>query len=336
MGLQLAWATGTVTDYRDALIKLRDFATDLIPSPTSGLPYVMERNVALVGSEYEMIFRGVIPTSPERNLWFGVQTYSNPLNDEYGWDIRGFSSYADTSPETAFTSQPGISPGGSYLPLSNKEMTYWFVGDERHLKGFFRAGTTYHPFFMGFLNIFGTDDDYPYPLCVSGTSFTQRPYYENDPAFAGLPHPAAGTYLRWTDGLWYLFRNFFNAPNETQVTDRGIWPLMEDNFAQLDPNHSTQSNRSFNQLRSNFNANPAYLLYPTPGACPVLFPLTLLMYVPAVNVVGEMPGLYWVSGQDVAPEDIIEDNTVSPRQRYVIFKNIWRTDAHMFGAMRIE
>jgi hypothetical protein len=356
----MAFRTGTATDYLDLLTTFRDFITGA-DSPASGLNWTAVRDVLNSPEEREMIFRGTGGVSPEDQIFFGINTYSDSGVGRFNWDLRGFTGFTDGSPEgsVAFAAQPGISPASSYIPLENSSMTYWMYGNDRRVMMVVKTGTAYQFMHAGLLNTFSTSTEFPYPLCIIGSSWdVDQRFNDNAVDYASVPNPgsdlaSAGNtgpcLLRFVDGVWYGFQNFGDtAPETDHPDDRFIWPMAA-NFSVTDDDHDG-SNRLLegfsliNYFRSIFTSA-------TPGGTPQgrllrgfgspqpspLFPLTLIMAKPSRQFLGELDNIFWINGTGgLSAEDNLIDSGVSPEESYDIFQNIHRTDDWTLYAIKRE
>jgi len=379
----MAFETGTATDYLDLLNKLKLFMTGA-NSPTSGLEWVVIKENSTFNSPQnqipdgsgaiktaanndqdhtEIIFRGTGGVSPEQNIYFGIQTLGLAVSGYFNWQMRGLTGLLDTSPETDFLDQPGISPP-AYLTLQNTIMTYWFVGNDRHVKGTVKTGTAFQHFYLGFLNTFSTVTEYPYPLAVCGTAeLEQRIFSQNSinlaasvingggnsvtilPPGDAFPTNEASGWVRFTDGNWYGIKNMRQQGAIESVLMNGggiahVWPLGQ-TVASLAPDENAISaGDSFGSIHTvTTPGNDAQSnLVPSPGSpqLTTLWPLTVHL-LDSMNILGEFDGLYWLTATGgITSEDTITDFGESPEVVHTIFQNVWRTDPWMFLALRHE
>lgn len=358
----MAFKTGTATDYLDLVDKLRDFLTGA-GSPNSGLNWTTQRDITYSPAERELIMRGTGGSSPERPLYFGLQTYSNSGLGRFNWDVRGMTGFSDGSPtgSVAFADQPGLGPSNQYVPLQNASMTYWMYGTDRRVIMVVRTGTSYQFMYAGFLNIFGTESEYPYPLCVAGSSWNvDQRFNDNNLNYASVPHPGATSAagrgpvsFRFVDGTWLSCSHYSGTTTESrgqQVNHPGIWPLLNgitDATAtpeSVAPQRCTEivgaQRRCFGEefVATTAGGTPDQRLmqgFGSPRPTP-MFPLTIAGRAPSRQFYGEMDGLYWCNGTGgLTAEDQLIDTSVSPEVTYDVFQNIHRTDDwHLYAVRR--
>jgi hypothetical protein len=381
----MATETGTATDYRDLLQKLKLFLTGA-NSPTSGLTWVVERERSDSTSPLsaipdgsgaiktaannnqshdEIIFRGNGGVSPEKAIYFGIQTYGLSTTGFFNWHIRGLTGFSNTSPETPFLNQPGHSPP-CYLPLQNTTMTYWFIANERRVMGVVKTGTAYHPFYMGLINPFATDVEYPYPMAVMATAGVENTLFSSNSIIVASPllHgggnangtiPAAGDdfpanecsgWIRFVDGNWYSVKHFSGTSSESGISGASqpaiahVWPWSGASNTGFPIGHKLNVNFNFNTnfRTGNPGGNPSEQMLSGFGSPELrtLWPCTPFL-INQLAFLGEFDGVYWVPGSGgVTSEDTITDTGESPEVQHIIFQNVWRTDRWTFLAMRNE
>ena len=342
----MAFETGSETDRLLMLEALRDFITGA-SSPASGLSWTALRDTSgdsPIPTEYEMIFRGFGDGSPEDAIYWGIKTYTGA--GPYGWEIRGMKGYIAAN---TFEEQPGIGPP-AYIPLRDgAAMNYWFFANETHVKGVIQTGTAYQPFYAGFPSPrFVSATDWPYPLFIAGSSYNNAYAFNNNSLdYATFPHPGSTTtvrtsscYLLWIDGQWVDFKHYSGTSSENPIDDRGIWPMMYDQALPGTDFPTHYDLGGVNTIRrvagTSAGGGTTAVLFPSPGSpeCPPLFPCILHTFNPSRQIIGELQDVFWVSGQGLAAEDTIVDNTVSPAQTYIVFQNVHRTDNWMYFAIR--
>ena len=252
----MPYEVGTAVGYLDLLQKLKAFLTGT-NSPTSGLSWVVEEERSTFTSpesviadgdgavdvqsrnnvdHHQIIFRGNGGTSPEKEIYFGIQTMGDTNVGYANWQIRGFTGFATSSPQYVdFLGQPGKSPP-VYLPLqfSPAVMEYWFIANNRHVKGVVKTGSSYQNFYIGFINPYALESEYPYPMYVGATAQSESIIFSSNALHLhgilspgssdnskSVPTPGdsfptlrATSYLRWVDGVWYGCKNWVGTSTE--------------------------------------------------------------------------------------------------------------------------
>lgn len=350
----MAFEQGTATDYIDLLDKLKNFCTGA-NSPTSGLNWVVEREVTYSPLEKEIIFRGTGGVSPENSIYWGIKTYSNTGLGRYNWDLRGMTGFLDGSPtgSQTFETQPGVSPASTYIPLENAAMDYWFYGTDRRIIMVANTSVSYQFMYAGFFNAFATEVEYPYPMVVIGATYNvDQKFNDNAVGYGTVPRPItpsngsplSSIQFRFIDGSWYNIASY-NAQSgneaDESVNDRPLWPLHDDGGITL------ATGALMYQGTYNFDAftddaaggTPTRRLlrgFGSPQPHP-LFPLTMLMFNPTRQYLGELDGVYWVPATGgLTSEDQIIDTLVSPERNYDVFQNTHKTDDWQFYAVKRE
>ena len=358
----MAKTTGTATSYLQLMTEFRDFLTGL--SPTISMTAVRDTSTSPVGASSpdttEMIFEGDASNggSPERKWYFGIRSYQDSGSGIFGWGVRGYTGFDDGSPvgSVSFDDQPDPSPE-VYVPLQDTSMTYWIWANERRVVMVVKTGTSYQWFHAGFLDTFATETEYPYPLMICGSSFANTyTFAANNIDYSSMIDPAGNSteaipasatsvmWVRFTDGTWWPIKNFrTSGTTASALGDRNVWPLAS--FVTSDWPTDGANAGAVREWRAAFYSStaggtPTVLLAQTPGSpddITPLFPLTIIWNTPSTQLIGEISGVFWCSSTGgLTSEDEIIDNAVSPEQKYLVFKNVHRTDAWQFGAVKDE
>ncbi len=354
----MATETGTATDYQDLLAKFKDFATGA-GSPTSGLTWVVERDTSgdsPNGGEHELILRGDGDSSPVKEIYFGIKTYSSVGAGRYNWEVKGMTGFSAGSPEgsVTFEQQPGAQPISGYVPLRNAVVSYWFFGNGRRLIMVAKTGTAYQFLYAGFFNPFATETENPYPMAIfTSTWDVDQIFNDNDLSYASIPHPSGDSsqtvgiekgacWIRFVDGQWYAIKHYSGTTNESVQTNRMLWPMCDGATSDFVQENRPTDGRDFHTLIRGTTAGGATtkILVQTPGSpddISPMYPLTIIFVDPSQQLIGELDNCFFLSGGGgVAAEDELIDNTVSPQEKYLVFTNIHRTDNWMYYAVKDE
>ena len=300
-------------------------------------------------------------------IFVGVRTYTISGIGARNWELRGMTGFSDN---VEIFNQPGSSPavyddqspiaGGAYLPLRDVAFNYWMSIDSYRIAIVVNTGANYHSAYLGFIDRFTTDSEYPYPLLVQGSmTEPERVATSSDIGMGGWPDPIADAdgdehgpgMLRWIDGQWLPVRNGYK--NSSALTSEisttanndpaiNVWPSQgtfgsislddEDNWAQTSPNIFFDGGI----CERNVAATPDFRLEPTPnsgGALQCLFPLTMYSYALS-SIIGRPRGLFWVSvSQDGASSATSEDTFTVNGKRYRVFQNVGRSEIYNFFAI---
>lgn len=163
----MAWETGTVTNHRDLLGKLRDFLVSnatlvaanqnwsLLSGPGSGTPVATD----------EIVLSGP-GLAGDDDIRVGFKFHENAGGGFYNLGIVGLTSSGVNDIEN----QPGASMP-HWMLLLNSAMTYWFIGNGRCFKVIVRAGGNYQQMYGGFILPEHLPDDWPYPLYVGACAW---------------------------------------------------------------------------------------------------------------------------------------------------------------------
>lgn len=284
-------------------------------------PWVADRSVT--GSEY-------IWHAPGNDnlgaIYVGARVFEDTNADYYNWQLGGFTGY---SAGLDFGLQPGSIKNsatlrGPVLPLWDSFPTrnlntipYWFRADGRGVVVVAKVSSVYEPMIAGFIDTYPTPGQYPYPLAVgggmgwyaepAGTSVNWRWSYSGSPDHSAFFKPSTlgsnndetSLRLRRPDGYWRGFSIGYST------LYGAIWPYAD----------------GFDDQRPNLNGSYE------------LFPIVLSedQGSGTVNLFGELPGIYALTGFNNASENTV----VIGMNTYLVVQNIFRTTKTDYMAVRL-
>lgn len=348
----MAYATGTADDFIDFLRMLRDYASGAIEpggSPTSGLtggipvPAADQWTVLANGSgmpslpatgfatDGEMYLQGP-GSDPSDQIIVGVKTYRSTGANVFGWSIRGFTAFNSA---LTFDTLPGVSPS-VFAAFDDATFDCWFWVDRRRIMALARVGTTDILVHLGFIQQFGTRNQYPYPLLVAGSqSSNSASFQTNNFGHSSLPDPCDnGAQLRWVDGSWQEYSNYTgnssNRNTASKTSGNVLWP-QRNSSSNADGVDADTAEGNEDALFENFAVGSSLAISNTEIGEYALFPVILTN---GAQLVGRIDGLYVVFGLGLVSGDTITDNSESPAVTYDVFANTWRTEPVDFVAIR--
>jgi hypothetical protein len=343
----MSWSNTTATDYKDALADLRTLAITTNGNWAEGVGVAGGRYNT--GTEDEWIATG--NGSGSDAITMGVRTYSDEQFDYYNWELAGMDSYTDAN---TWENQPGISPGrhdgagnaafGSYVPLANRGLEYWYSVTSRRMTGVLRVGNVYTFFYLGWGMPHDTVGNFADPKCVTGTmTDPAMRYNQGHVAICSPIHPLKHVtsgregpmQFHNRAGSWETVANrtYSDASTvvSTQVTSGNIcWPCGRINIASLatgaDSWVSTAVEGAANALvwqqvvpsaaaSSNHPGLQRAILKrtPDPTATQDAIPRKPVVIFEATESHMTLDGVYWVSAAggstdaDLMPEDSFAD-----------------------------
>lgn len=286
----MALEVGTATNYRDLLAKIATFAS------ANGWS-ILEQ------SETSFYLRGA-GTSGLDEIYVGATAYEDAANNRYNFELFGSWGY---KAGRAFNKMPMSSGGGVYVYLWNQSMPYWLSVNADRILCFAKIGTVYMSIYLGFLKRFGTEMQYPYPLCIGGCGGSSTVNYSNSTASL----------------ISFWSAVYGDANSRARVClPGGVWGFMaEGGGSALNPRLGIFSPVSLKVLT----------LITTPDNTYPLYPLYVCGSVePAVY--GEYDGIHWITGYGNASENTL---TIDGKN-YIVFQDIFRTTYDAFCAMRMD
>jgi hypothetical protein len=343
----MAWASGSATDFIDMLRKVKRYAEGtIIPtgSPSGGFSAGVQVPIGsrwttlantLPGSGFatdgELYMQGP-GSDPADEITIGFKSYRNAGNNIFGFQIRGMTAYNSA---LAFDLQPGVSPAAC-VALDDATFNFKVWVSARRIMVVAIVGSTPVLLHAGFLDIYGTRSQYPYPLLVAGSQKdTTTNFQVNNYSQSSLPDPGENAaWLRWVDGSWRAVRNYSGSSDQRSQAREGnadylrVWPLRDPTSS----NDNSAQQYAEESLLEQFAPTGVQISTSAVTARP-LFPATI-MDGNNPQLVGRISGLYVTPGLGLNTGDTITDAGVSPQQVYDVYSNTWRTEATDFYAVK--
>ena len=305
-------------------------------------------------------------------------TMANSFDFAFNWHLMGATGYNPLLPihqqtgvntlqiNTSTGALPTPDVGGSIMILKDNDadpdIAWWINHNGRRiiLVARVESGSTtqYMSCYLGFLNQFGTDTEYPYPLAViSGTNDYNRTWFDSSLLTGGIVEsfyngsvtdPTGPGWVRLPDGNWQAF---CAANSSTQAirgleTEFGVYPFV--NPTGLSSTVAKTNSGSFVDFATNIipvsgvPGVPTVQLKPTPGTGDDYYwlvpPMVVRMentapnlYPEYYNLFGEIDGVFWFSTGNNSV--VSEDRFVLGTKRYTIFQNGNRTQVWSYFAL---
>jgi hypothetical protein len=285
----MAYTSGTATDYKDLLAIMATFAA------ANGW-------VILEQSATKIYLKGTGLAGLDE-IYCGVETYEDPPNNRYNWNMVG--SWGYRAGRELYAHPVTSCPSGTLTDqvvayFWNSPIPYWMVATPRRIIVSAKVGTTYQMVWLGLVNPPATDAQYPYPLYIAGSgnsllknSSDYIQSFWNNGSYAGK--------LSFPGGAW----GFTNGTTDYARTPQAV----------------IQTFNEGNKLTMLTGLDGSYLLEP--------------LYVrPATNygILGELDGLYRVTGYNNTAENIITVAGVN----YMVFPDGSRSGYGDYCAMRLN
>ena len=284
-------------------------------------------------------------------IYTGIRSEYDAAAGWYNLFLNGYTGY-DPNVQSWFL-QPGAIPGYGaaftraipMVPCWDAAMPYWFSASGRSFRFGVKVSTNYEGGYLGFILPYATPGQYPYPLAVGGSLV---PSDGNRSAnwrysFASYEHgvfPGPGStsvsesesgwatlYVRDPGGDW---RHFANRPNRNGYAIDGIQGFA---FQYNLPFAVTGGIRSVWPHCENEKWTSGRRPYrECLGGGYIMQPCVLLQRSPSLLVLGELEGVYAISGY----QNSAENTTTYNGKTHVIFQNAYRSTVHEFWAMSLD
>lgn len=298
----------------------------------------------------------------------GVRTFNtlsiDLSNTSRNWSMIGFTGY---NAGLTFDNQPGISPGspvgaagGAYVILKPSDafnIDFWISATPRRIRGNCKcSGSTtnhYMSWYIGWMNQFGTQTEFPYPILIAGCSARHDAFHSHvqDGRITGLTEmiglnsKTGPAYYRRNNSVWQEIKNSSAAdtgsPSRGLSSDYTCYPCGEGDDAgpPIDDRIVANSDMDWQQIIPNTGVpgTAQNLLKATPdsgGDKHFLVPATILATHQTQNefeISGELDGVFWCSA---ANGEASQDRILVGNDRYRIFQNGSRIQVFSFMAVK--
>lgn len=273
-------------------------------------------------NDYDVAFGQAVFEAPgndgDSEIFLGIHPFERADIDYFDWELSSFDGF---NPSAPFIQQAGVHRQ-LYLPLWDDPIAYWFIADGRRLVVIAKLGSQYEVAYLGLLDGYFTPLQAPYPMALGGSLAVGTNPLWNDTVFrhsnGTLQHSAfshsdrgvvSGIYnlqlrSRNLDGSWsgYEAKQNDAIASAPLSSENQIWPFRS-GLTLLDQNIDGGS---------------------------TLWPLMLNHSAP--NTVGQLSGVFAVSGQGLAAETLIRIGAID----YIVIPNIFRTDRDDFLAIALD
>lgn len=304
--------TGTATSYLDLLNKLRTFLTTdatLVAAgqnwtelATNSTPYSGQPGASdTVDFETYLKAPGLSGTE---SIYINIRAFHLTASDYYNWEMRGAQGYNSAQ---SFIAQPGVC-AGTFMYLWNSSIPYWFIANGQRVIIIAKVSTVYEMAYLGKFLPFGSPGQYPYPVAVGGCGYSSADLRFSDTSFSHLAFfDPNGLMVCGTDNAWYQFQNFNTGGSMNQPPNNNVWPW------------SYYSSNRPNQISANLDGT-----YP-------IFPARLEQLTPAINLLGELDGVGFTTGNANSSESTINDGA----NTWMVVQNVFRTAADNYCVVKM-
>lgn len=287
----MAYISGVANGHQDLLNRVIDFVTTHEALVTQG------QNWQILQS-YTDPFGYMLKApglSGKEQIYLYISTYQDAKRDCYNWHIGSAQGFDATQ---KMTEQPK-KISRNFL-LWNQEIPYWLIANGQRLMVIAKISTVYTMCYLGKFFPYATPNQYPYPVMVAGDSVEYwARWSDTSKEHSTLQSPKSSTVR------FYLP----NGLNEAVSNDN-------QNTAKFFPEYNALGDKHINP-----NQDGSYSLLP--------YILYLKTY--GGNVLGELDGVYWVTGHNNASENML---TIAG-ETYLVVQNIHRTSWQDYCAIKL-
>lgn len=284
----MGYTSGTAANYKDLLAVLATFAA------ANGWT-ILEQ------SESRVYLKGTGLAGLDE-IYCGVETYEDPPNNRYNWNMAGAWGYRAGR---AISAQPmnSITAATSQVVSCfwNAPIPYWMVANGRRIIVFAKVGTTYQSVYLGLITPPATDAQYPYPLLIGGAGNSLLANY------------SAGQNQFWGNGY---VSGMLSLPG-------GLWGQIYTGSPDMTVRQEVRV-RTFNEV------NRLLMLTGLDGSY-LLEPL-FIEASSGLAILGQIEGLYRVTGYNNTSENIITVDGIN----YMVFQDGSKAGYGDYVAMRLN
>lgn len=253
--------------------------------------------------------------SGTEQIFGGIRTRTSGTYANF--ELAGYFGNFGASPSwtTDFASQPRVK--FHFVTCSSDAIDYWLVADGQRACCVFRVGSIWSMFYIGKILPYATATEYPYPFLLAGTNADVTAQTSDVLNHRHFVTPAVDTcsiYLPSNLGWSYVYCR--GSGDEFTTGDCYVGCTVSARFG--------ASNYNYGASRAN------------PDGSLNLIPVQILRQGLPGGCLGEVPGVYWVSGLDQAGSPLVAGTIVSiGGVNHIVFPNINRTTWSEWAAVRL-
>ena len=303
----MAFTSGMVVGHKNLLKTVVDYVSG--NAAMGNRKWVIKRNKDNKNEDYILEAPGLAGTD---KLYFGVELFQDAKADYFNWRVTAAMGYEASRD----THQQPLPVSYGYL-LWDKSIKYWLTANGQRLILVCKVSTIYTVLYMGKILPYAAPGQYPYPVIVCGahTGWTSR-WSDRSATHSHLQAPRWTGAIRLPANVWRSLGSFHaqsyykDLHGSVYMTPSVFDGLFSSVYSKL--------------KRVKKNPDDSF---------------TMLPYILATqgqretgrdrNILGELDGMMWVSGDSNASENTI---TVGSKT-YMVVQNIWRTGWHDYCAV---
>lgn len=273
-------------------------------------------------------------------FFMGIHPFQRIDVDYFNYELASFDGFNAALP---FRKQAGVEQH-NYVPLHNTSIPYWIVWDGRRVMFVAKIGSQYEFGYLGSYDAYFTPNQWPYPVCQAGSLAMDAG------AWANYAQPGEGQlYLAlWNNAFW-RWSNSSDEHRAAPFSDRGDVNGLPDRRRdyQLRARNLDGSWSGYEASREDVitaaPASDAAIVWPTRCGAKLFdknidgsySPVPVMLCHDAPNILGELSGVGFISGQDLTAETLLPE-AGAPRRDWLVVLNIFRSDRDDFFAVALD
>ncbi len=216
------------------------------------------------------------------------------------------------------TAEPWIRTG---IHLWNAEMPYWFFANRRRFIIVVKVANRYMSMYCGFIMPSGTDREYSYPMYIGGNS----PEYQRNYQYTHTGS-STSTGAPWKGSADYQKSQYRSCGNLINPQGNLV------RFTCSDTTGLSTNSSEYNNVGITFPYHFKHYVGKTSDNQYVIAPVELIQITTAPQVLGWLDGIFYVSGFENSPENIITVNG----DRYLCVPCMVQTGYNDYAAIKME
>lgn len=287
--------TGTATNHYDLLTKIVAHLTGVGLGTQA---WSLLRSETIGDIEHRWLKAPGLTNTDE--IFVNLSVTQNVGSDIFSLILRGAVNH---NPLLTIDGQPGTSPA-VVTPLWDSTIPYWLIANGRRFILIAKISTTYQSAYAGFFIPYATSSEMPYPMAIMANCGSALRWSTAAWQISGFWDPVqSSSYIRFWDGAWVPIQNFASRNDyREEYTANLTWPF--------------HAGYAFGN-----NRDGSYAIFPT----------IIHGSYSAVNIYGELEGVFQVSGYSNASEDILDIGA----DDYLVVQSVFKTSNRDYAAIKL-
>lgn len=321
----MAVEIGMATSHSDLLLKLEKFLTtnsELVAAnqqweslrDNTATPYSLSTTPDYGGQLLSRFFKGK-GLDGQDSIIVPMVLRQNVASNYYTLSAYPARAYDRTKPvERQFVSTNGYNTYPACMSIWQTNMKYWFIANGRRFIIIAKVANRYASMYCGLFLPSGTDTEYSYPLYIGGNHGSD-----------GTPYTYEATSYQ---------RSFFNPQsNESNNPRSSAYLILPSGELACGDNDGGESfSRMVTHQFRTYPYNNNHYLTKTIDGQYLLLPIDIVQALPVMQHLGWLDGVFYVSGFENSPENIVKVAGVD----YICIPAMVQNDYNNYAAIALK